>query len=143
MRTITSVCLLLGFALSAGAQQTVRYIVQFQGPPLLASRGLPTEKASAAVNRIEREHSDFEARTAAAGFTVIRRLTVAANVAIVEGTPGNEGFLQRMTGVKRAFRERRYQQHFDASISLHQVDSAWQQPIALVIPRPGILPDRA
>ncbi len=124
MRTITSVLLLLGFALSAGAQQTVRYIVQLQGPPLLFSRGdAPRDRS--AQNRIEREHSEFEARASAAGFTVIRRLTVVANLAIVEATPGNEGVLRGMTGVKRAFRERFYQQHFDASIALHQIDSAW------------------
>lgn len=124
MRTITSVLLLLGLALSAGAQQTVRYIVQLQGAPLLSSRG-DTRRERVELNRIEREHSDFEARVSAAGFTVIRRLTVAANVAIVEATPGNDGVLRGMTGVKRAFRERFFEQHFDASIPLHQIDSAW------------------
>ena len=120
MRIITSILLLLGCALSAGAQQTVRYIVQLQNPPALASRG-----DKAALSRIEREHSDFEARAVAAGFTVIRHLTVAANVVIVEGPVGNDGALRGMTGVKRAFAERHYQQHFDASIALHQIDSAW------------------
>ena len=120
MRSITSVLLLLGFALSAGAQQTVRYIVQLQNAPLLASHG---EKA--AMGRIEREHGQFEARATAAGFTVIRRLSAVANVAIVEGPAGNDSVLRGMTGVKRAFKERRYQKHFDASIALHQIDSAW------------------
>lgn len=124
MRTITSVLFLLGLALSVGAQQTVRYVVQLQGPPVLPARG-ESRREMAAQNRIEREHFEFEARATAAGFTVIRRLTVAANVAIVEGTPGNEGVLRGMTGVRRAFKERRFQQHFDAGISLHQIDSAW------------------
>jgi subtilisin family serine protease len=120
MRIITSVLLVLGCTLSAGAQQTVRYIVQLQNPPVLASHG-----NRAALSRIEREHSDFEARAIATGMTVIRHLTVAANVVIVEGPAGNEGALRGMSGVKRAFKERRYQQHFDASIPLHQIDSAW------------------
>jgi subtilisin family serine protease len=124
MRKITSVILLLGCALSAGAQQTVRntvrYIVQLQSPPILSTHG-----ERAALDRIEREHSDFEARAVAAGFTVIRRLTHVANIAIVEAPVGNAGRLRGMTGVKRAFQERRYQQHFDASISLHQIDAAW------------------
>lgn len=120
MRAITSVLLLLACALSAGAQQTVRYIVQLQNPPVLASHG-----DKLALSRIELEHSDFAARATAAGFTVVRRLTVAANVVIVEGTAGNTDALRGMSGVKRAFRERRYQQHFDASIALHQIDSAW------------------
>ena len=120
MRIIISILLLLGCTLSAGAQQTVRYIVQLQNPPVLASRG---EKA--ALSRIEREHSDFEARAVASGLTVIRRLSVAANVIIVEGPAGYADTLLGMPGVKRAFKERRYQQHFDASIPLHQIDSAW------------------
>jgi subtilisin family serine protease len=120
MRIITSVLLLLGSVLSAGAQQTVRYVVQLQHPPVLASRGSRT-----ALSRIEREHSDFAAHATAAGFTVVRRLTVAANVVIVEGPVGYADTLRGMSGVKRAFRERTYQQHFDASIPLHQIDSAW------------------
>jgi len=120
MRVITSVLLLLGCTLSAGAQQTVRYIVQLQHPPVLAAHG-----QKSALSRIEREHSEFEARANAAGFTVIRRLTTAANVVIVEGPAGNADALRGMAGVKRAFAERRFQQHFDASIPLHQIDSAW------------------
>jgi subtilisin family serine protease len=120
MRIITSILLLLGFTLSAGAQQTVRYIVQLQNPPVLASHG-----DKAALSRIEQEHSDFEARAVAAGFTVIRHLTVAANVVIIEGPAGHDSALRGMTGVKRAFAERHYKEHFDASIPLHQIDSAW------------------
>ncbi len=120
MRVITTVLLLLGCALSAGAQQTVRYIVQLTHPPVLAS---PGDKS--ALSRIEREHSDFEARATAAGYTVVRRLTTVANVVIVEGPTGGADALRGMSGVKRAFAERRFQQHFDASIPLHQIDSAW------------------
>jgi len=121
MRNIISVILLLSGAVSAGAQQTYRYIVQLQSQPLLAAKG---EKAALA-NRLEREHAEFEARATAAGFTVIRRLTHVANVAIVEAPAGNESTLRGMSGVKRAFLERHYQQHFDPSIALHQIDSAW------------------
>jgi minor extracellular serine protease Vpr len=120
MRTITSVLLLLGCALSAGAQQTVRYIVELQSPSILSSH-----RNKAAISRIEQEHSEFAARATSAGFTVLRHLTEVANVAIVEGTAGNTDTLRGMSGVKRAFAERRYQQHFDASIALHQIDSAW------------------
>lgn len=106
--------------MGAGAQETVRYVVQLEHAPSLASRGSKT-----AMSRIEQEHSEFSARATAAGFTVIRRLTTAANVAIVEGTAGNDSVLRGMSGVKRAFTERHYKQHFDASIPLHQIDSAW------------------
>jgi minor extracellular serine protease Vpr len=128
MRIITSVLLLLGCALGAGAQQTVRYVVQLQNPPTLAFRGASRVASSAeatALSRIEQEHSQFEARAVAAGFTVVRRLKVAANAVIVEGPAGSTDTLRGMAGVKRAFRERTYQQHFDASIPLHQIDSAW------------------
>lgn len=106
--------------MGAGAQETVRYIVQLQHAPSLASGGSKT-----AMSRIEQEHSEFSARATAAGFTVVRRLTTAANVAIVEGATGNDSVLRGMSGVKRAFAERHYKQHFDASIPLHRIDSAW------------------
>ena len=56
---------------------------------------------------------------------MVRRLSAVANVVIVEGPAGVSDTLRGMSGVKRAFKERRFEQHFDASIPLHNIDSAW------------------
>jgi subtilisin family serine protease len=185
MRTITSLFLLLGFTLLAEAQQSVRYVVELQSPPVFSSlnhrtssaavlpsaalrntrsagasnlaaetdlpvgarlaaaeqvrlpatageaqgaatAGLPTpQEQAAALELIQQEQAKFDTHAAASGFKSIRHLAHAINSVVVEGRPGSEAALRALPGVKRVARERIYRPQFDASIALHEIDSAW------------------
>ncbi|MGO9507034.1 MAG: S8 family serine peptidase, partial [Mycobacterium sp.] len=91
-----------------------------------AAAGLPTpQEQAAALALIQREQAGFDTHATASGFKSIRHLSYAINAVVVEGQPGREAALRALPGVKRVARARVYHPQFDASIALHQIDSAW------------------
>jgi subtilisin family serine protease len=89
-----------------------------------ASRPSPQEQA-VVLALVQRQQADFDTHAAALGFRSIRHLAHVANIVVVEGAPGSEATLRGLPNVKRVARERVYHANFDASIALHQIDSAW------------------
>lgn len=110
----------------AGRREALGRLVSGAEASAPAVAGLPTpQEQAAALALIQREHAAFDTHATASGFKSIRHLSYAINAVVVEGQPGREAALRALPGVKRVARERIYHPQFDASIALHQIDSAW------------------
>ena len=135
MRVITSLLLLASLSAYAQTPRPTRYIVELSSPAALAARvpraalsedsDRPLNIMLAGTNRLEHEQRAFQAHADAQGFRQVRRLSRIANVIIVEAPDGSEETLRAMPGVLRVAKDRRMKKHYDASIPLHQIDSAW------------------
>jgi hypothetical protein len=121
MRRLKLTFLLLGAILAAGAQTPVQYIVQLQSEPVLRAH----DKTAAGI-AVRREQDSMVASLESHGFQVVRRLQLVGNLVIVQGPANSLPTLQSLAGVKRAFLSHKRKPHFDASIPLHQIDSAWK-----------------
>jgi subtilisin family serine protease len=108
-------------ALPAGAR---RVLADDAEPAAISGRPSPQEQAIV-LALVQRQQADFDTHAAALGFRSIRHLAHVANIVVVEGAPGSEATLRGLPNVKRVARERVYHANFDASIALHQIDSAW------------------
>ena len=108
-------------ALPAGARMALADDAE---PAAIAGRPSPQEQALR-LALVQTEQANFDTHAAASGFKSIRHIAHVANIVVVEGAPHSEAALSALPGVKRVARERIYHSNFDASIALHQIDSAW------------------
>jgi subtilisin family serine protease len=125
MRIIAALFLIIGCTLFAEAQQSVRYVVELNSEPVLSPASPASRHLARELDPLPREQAAMEARLTAQGYHVIGRLTHILNALIIEGPAGQISTLRAMGGVKRAIQSRTLKMHFDASIGIHQIDSAW------------------